>query len=64
MALADTVIRNARSKEKLFKLYDSLGLYIEIMPKGGKRWRFRYRRPGSGKENRLSFGLYPEVSLK
>ncbi|WP_456403653.1 Arm DNA-binding domain-containing protein, partial [Thiolapillus sp.] len=64
MALTDTAIRNAKPKEKLFKLYDARGLYIEITPKGAKRWRFRYRRPGTGKESRLSLGIYPDVSLK
>lgn len=29
---------------------------------GGKLWRMKYRQP-DGKENRLSFGSYPEVSL-
>ena len=64
MALTDTEIRNVKPREKLFKMYDSLGLYVEITPKGAKRWRFKYRRPGTTKESRLSFGLYPDVSLK
>ncbi len=64
MALTDTAIRNAKPRAKLFKMYDAKGLYIEITPKGSKRWRFRYRHPGTGKEKRLSFGLYPDVPLK
>ena len=64
MALTDTAIRNAKPRERTFKLYDEKGLYLEITPKGAKRWRFKYRRPGTGKESRLSLGLYPEVSLK
>ncbi len=31
------------------KLYDGRGLYLEITLKGARRWRFRYRRPGTGK---------------
>ena len=31
-------------------------------PRGGKGWRWKYRF--GGKEKRLSFGVYPEVSLK
>ncbi|WP_172649438.1 tyrosine-type recombinase/integrase [Thiolapillus brandeum] len=64
MALTNTAIKNAKPREKLYKLYDAMGLYIEITPKGAKRWRFRYRRPGTGKESRLSLGLYPDVTLK
>ena len=64
MALTDTTIRNAKPKDRLYKLYDGKGLFLEVTPKGGKRWRFRYRRPGLGKENLLSLGLYPDVPLK
>ena len=64
MALTNVAIRGAKPRERLYKLYDEKGLYLEITPKGAKRWRFRYRRPGTSKESRLSFGLYPEVSLK
>ena len=64
MALTDAKIRAAKPRERVFKLYDEKGLYLEVTPKGAKRWRFRYRRPGTGKENRLSLGLYPKVSLK
>lgn len=38
------------------------GLYLEISPKGNKYWRLKYRY--SGREKRLSFGVYPLVSLK
>lgn len=61
MALTDTTIRTAKPKDKLYKLSDSGGLYIEVTPKGGKRWRYKFRY--DGKENRISFGTYPEVSL-
>lgn len=61
MALTDTTIRTAKPKDKIYKLSDSGGLYIEVTPKGGKRWRYKFRY--EGKENRISFGTYPEVSL-
>ena len=61
MALTDTTIRTAKPKDKIYKLSDSGGLYIEVTPKGGKRWRYKFRY--DGKENRISFGTYPEVSL-
>lgn len=64
MALTDTTIRKTKPRDKTFKLYDGKGLYLEITPKGAKRWRFKFRRPGTGKESRLSMGVYPEVTLK
>lgn len=41
---------------------DGLGLYLEITKAGGRYWRIKYRF--AGKEKRLAFGVYPEVSLK
>src|SRR5690606_10347581 len=44
-------------------LFDSGGLYIELLPSGSKRWRLKYRHPVTGKENILTFGPYPEIGL-
>ncbi|MDR2011981.1 MAG: Arm DNA-binding domain-containing protein [Rhodanobacter sp.] len=52
----------ARAKDKPYKLADGHGLYLEVMPTGAKLWRLKFRH--AGKENRLSFGAFPEVSLK
>ena len=38
------------------------GLYLEVGPVGGRHWRMTYRH--AGKEKRLSFCVYPEVTLK
>lgn len=43
------------------KHFDGLGLYVEVTPAGAKLWRWKYRF--AGKEKRLSFGAWPEVSL-
>ena len=61
MPLNDTQCRNAKPQEKAKKLSDSGGLYLEVMPTGSKYWRFKYR--WHGKEKRLAFGVYPEVTL-
>ena len=37
-------------------------MYLEVMPTGTKIWRMSYRQP-NGKNTRLTFGAYPEVSL-
>ncbi|MBF0131159.1 MAG: integrase arm-type DNA-binding domain-containing protein [Magnetococcales bacterium] len=62
MPLTDTATKQAKPKEKLFRLSDAGGLYLEVTPSGGKLWRLKYRF--GGKEKRLAFGVYPEVSLK
>lgn len=60
--LTQLEIRNAKPRDKSYKLADGGGLYLEVMPTGSKLWRLKYRRP-DGSENRLSFGGYPNVSL-
>ena len=62
MPLTDRAIRAAKPENKTRKLYDANGLYLEVAPRGGKWWRFKYYF--GGKEKRLSLGVYPEVSLK
>jgi len=62
MPLTVTLIRNTKSREKTFKLYDERGMYLEVSPNGGKWWRLKYRF--SGKEKRFSLGVYPDISLK
>jgi len=62
MPLTDVSIRSAKPKEKTLKLFDSGGLYLEVSTAGGKYWRWKYRF--AGKEKRLAFGVYPDVSLK
>ena len=62
MPLTDTQISKAKAADKPRRLADSRGLYLEISPKGGKWWRFKYRY--RGKEKRLSLGVYPDISLK
>src|SRR5438093_2051944 len=62
MPLTDVKIRSAKRRDKTFKLFDSGGLYLEVSPAGGKYWRWKYRF--GGKEKRLAFGVYPDVSLK
>ncbi|RJQ76185.1 MAG: DUF4102 domain-containing protein [Desulfobacteraceae bacterium] len=61
MPLTDTKVRNAKPKEKQYKLFDTDGLYLLVSPAGGKWWRFKYRL--GGKEKLISFGTYPEVTL-
>ncbi len=61
MALTDTAIRKIKPTDKSFKLTDSSGLYLLIKPNGSKLWYMKYRI--DGKEKKLAFGPYPDVSL-
>lgn len=61
MPLTDIEVRKAKPTHKKARIYDGLGLYLEVAPAGGKWWRFKYR---FGKEKRLSLGTYPDVSLR
>lgn len=60
--LTDIQVKNAKPKDKPYKLADGGGLYLEVMPTGSKLWRMKFLQ-ASGKESRLSFGSYPEVTL-
>ena len=62
MALTDTAVRNAKPKEKPYKLGDSGGLYVIVRPNGSKLWRYKYRL--GGKANSRGLGKYPDVGLK
>ena len=61
MPLSDTAIRKAKPSDKPLRLFDGGGLYLEVMPTGGKLWRWKYRY--GGKEKRLALGGYPDVTL-
>jgi len=54
-------IEHAKPSPKAYRLFDSLGLYIEVAPNGSKLWRLKYQF--FGKEKRLAIGKYPEISL-
>jgi integrase len=61
MALNDLAIRALKAADRVYKKADERGLYIEVRPGGSKLWRFKYRY--AGKDKRIAFGAYPEVSL-
>ena len=61
MPPTDTVIRNAKPKEKAARLSDAGGLFLLIKPSGAKLWRLAHRF--GGKQKLLDFGVYPTISL-
>ena len=60
--LTDKGIKAAKPRESRYTLFDTGGLYLEVAPAGGKWWRMRFRL--NGKNNVMSLGTYPDVSLK
>lgn len=58
--LTDVAIRQARAKDKPYKISDSGGLYL-LVKSAGKYWRMNYRF--AGKQKTFAIGVYPLVSL-
>ena len=64
--LTEVAIKQAKAKEKPYRLSDQGGLYLEVSPIGSKYWRYKYRISTGAQriEKRLALGVYPEISLK
>ena len=62
MPLTVKEVESAQPQPKPWKLTDEMGLYLLILPTGSKRWQLRYSFQGEKKK--ISFGPFPEVSLK
>lgn len=60
--LTATEVKQAKPGDRLRKLADGGGMYLQIHPNGARYWRFDYRY--AGKRKTLALGVYPEVSLK
>lgn len=59
--LTDSQCRGFKPGDKGYKKFDGEGLYLWITPGGSKLWRQAYR--WEGKEQTISWGPYPQVSL-
>jgi integrase len=62
MAFTDKEIQALEPRDKKYKLFDGDGLYLLVHPRGSKYWILKYHIDGRPQE--VSFGSYPEVSLK
>lgn len=60
-ALTDTKIRNLKPRAAAYQVADGDGLMLEVRPSGKKAWLYRYRL--TGRQEKLSLGSYPELSL-
>ncbi len=59
--LTDAHCRAAKPKDKLYRINDRRGLYLEIKPNGIKAWRYRFKL--GDKASWFALGDYPSVSL-
>jgi integrase len=59
--LSDVKVRSLKPKEKLYRVADGNRLYLAIAPNGSRFWQYRYIY--NGKEQILSLGVYPEVTI-
>ena len=60
--LTELSIKQAKPKEKQYKLTDGEGMYLRVYPNGSKYWQLQYWF--DSKQKILSFGVWPDVSLK
>lgn len=55
-------VKNAKPQSAEYLLADGRGgLYLRILPSGAKSWLYRYSM--DGKKRKISFGLFPDISL-
>ncbi|MGB8326668.1 MAG: Arm DNA-binding domain-containing protein [Steroidobacteraceae bacterium] len=47
---------------RTIKVTDGDGLYLMVVPTGGRYWRYNYRF--DGKQETLALGIYPDVPLE
>jgi integrase len=62
MSLSDAACKNAKPREKPYKISDEKGMHLLVIPNGANYFRFDYRF--SGKRKTLALGVYPETGLK
>jgi integrase len=59
--LTDIQVKNAKAKDKDYRLSDGGSMYLLVATDGAKYWRMDYRI--NERRNTLAFGKYPEISL-
>ena len=62
MSITDFEAKNAKPRDKDYKIRDRDNLYLAVTKAGGKYWRMDYRF--HSKRKTLTIGKYPEISVK
>jgi integrase len=68
--LKDVQVKNAKPKDKAYRLTAGEWLYLEVRPTrknglpGKKVWLMKYRQPDTRKESIFTIGEYPKITIK
>jgi len=62
MPLTDAKIKGLKPRAARYLESDGKGLSLDVLPSGKMTWMFRYRV--HGKQERVTLGMYPDLSLK
>jgi hypothetical protein len=60
--LSEAEVRNAKHKEKPYKLFDEGGIVLLVRPTGTKVWQYPYKF--SGRHNTYTIGQYEPTGRK
>lgn len=60
--LTDTKIKALKPRAERYRVSDTGGLLLEVMPSGSRIWRYRYQQYGV-RQPALTIGSYPDISL-
>ena len=60
--LTNIRLRFLKPRSRVRKISDGGGLYLMVMPAGGRYWRYNYRF--NGQQKTIALGVYPDVSLQ
>jgi len=59
--LTNAAVKAAGARSRAYKIFDERGLHLFVATNGRKSWRMKFQR--QGKEQLLTFGTWPEISL-
>jgi integrase len=61
--LTNTKIKKLKSSDKVYRVLDTDGLFLEVRLSGSLWWRYRFVK-ADGKRSMISLGEYPAVSIE